>query len=302
MNEIILSNDLNQIELEINHHKNIAGQSIWEIGRRLNHVKENDLAHGEFIDWLENKISIDRRRASEMMKVAKEIPNDRTLGHLGETALYLIATLPEEKKQEELKKAEAGDPSTVRELKELKKQLKEKEQQITEEKQRGDALVEALEKEQAKPQPKPVIQTKEVKPADYDDLRSDNEQLSKVNQDLQEQLNMLSSKLKFAENKYNLLESTTAEAKQLEATIKQMKGEKNRIQSMFDLADKTREINQFFDKEMAAIRFRPLVDIIQTEQAFNDLKETVSIVEHWAEEMRKMLPSHYIQEAEIVEE
>ena len=35
----------------------------------------------------------------DTMKVAHELPNSATLHHLGSSALYLIATLPEKKKQ-----------------------------------------------------------------------------------------------------------------------------------------------------------------------------------------------------------
>ena len=120
MNEMILSDSISQIELEINYHKQIAGQSIWEIGRRLNHVKENDLAHGKFMEWL-NKINLNWPEANRMMKVAKELQNYSTLSNLGSTALYLIATLPEEEKQEQIQRIEDGDTPTVRELQEVKK-------------------------------------------------------------------------------------------------------------------------------------------------------------------------------------
>ncbi|MCO7151874.1 hypothetical protein P7H33_09300 [Vagococcus lutrae] len=36
------------------------------------------------------------------MIVAKELPNFQTFGNLGNEALYLIATLPKEQKQEEI--------------------------------------------------------------------------------------------------------------------------------------------------------------------------------------------------------
>lgn len=58
-----------------------------------------------------------------MMKVAKELPNYSTLSNLGRTALYLIATLPEEEREEQIQRIEDGDNPTVRELKEDKKKL-----------------------------------------------------------------------------------------------------------------------------------------------------------------------------------
>ena len=74
MNEIALSNNLSQIELEIQHHKQIAGQSIWEIGRRLKHVKESDLTHGQFRQWHES-LGIDKDFAYKSMKIAEEFKN-----------------------------------------------------------------------------------------------------------------------------------------------------------------------------------------------------------------------------------
>lgn len=177
-----------------------------------------------------------------------------------------------------------GDIKSHKEYKALEKQLKEKEQELS-----------ALKKQ---PKPKPVVETKEVlkevKPADYDSLKTDNRQLA-------ERLKEVESNLKFTQQKYNLLEESTQEAKELEATIKRMKGEKNRFEAMFSLNDKTQAINDFFDKEMAAVRFKPLVDIVQSEKAFNDLRYTVNVVDQWVEEMQRILPDRYIREAEIIE-
>ncbi|MCF0118748.1 MAG: DUF3102 domain-containing protein, partial [Limosilactobacillus mucosae] len=69
-----LSNNIDQITTEIIWYENTAGQAIFEIGRRLNWVKKHDLAHGQFIEWLD-QINMDRHQASKFMKVANEFPN-----------------------------------------------------------------------------------------------------------------------------------------------------------------------------------------------------------------------------------
>lgn len=104
------------LEWQCQYHKNVAGQSIWEIGRRLNHVKEKDLAHGEFTEWVENKIGIHYREANRMMTVAKELPNMTNWSHLSSRALYLISTLPEKEKekQAQLDRVEHGESPTVK--------------------------------------------------------------------------------------------------------------------------------------------------------------------------------------------
>lgn len=124
-----LSTDINVITAEINAYQRVAGEAIFEIGRRLKHVKENDLAHGEFGKWLE-EVGINQRVAQQMMKVVTELSDSktRTSSHLGMEALYQIATLPPEQRDvpHELPSGETKKPDemTVRELRELKRQLK----------------------------------------------------------------------------------------------------------------------------------------------------------------------------------
>ena len=157
MNEVALSNNLSQIELEINYHKQIAGQSIWEIGRRLNHVKESDLAHGQFMTWYQ-KLGMNPTFAKKAMKIAKEFPNWATLPNLSDNALYLIATLPEEERNNQINRLEQGDSLTVRELQTIKKKY-------------SNALGRIAELEASEPQPKEVVKEviKEIRvtPPDY---------------------------------------------------------------------------------------------------------------------------------------
>ena len=75
MSNIQLSLDLNTITAEIKSYKQIAGQSIFEIGKRLKHVKEHDLAHGEWYQWLENEIDISPSTATRFMQAYEQLGN-----------------------------------------------------------------------------------------------------------------------------------------------------------------------------------------------------------------------------------
>ncbi len=239
MNELALSNNLAQIELEINHHKQIAGQSIWEIGRRLNHVKENDLTHGQFREWHE-RLGIDKDFAYKSMNIVKELPNVETLRHFGVTALHLIATLPDDQKQEQLNRIEEGDNPTVRELQELRRQLNLSKADNEELRQKNEQLAEqALAKFETK------IVTKEVAPHDYDSTKSLNKTLMEKNKELKSDLESLEERNKFVESQYQSLlkerEKVDANSKKYEElteAIQQSKGQLNDVQKkMSDYKD-----------------------------------------------------------------
>lgn len=228
MNEITLSNNLSQIELEISHHKQIAGQSIWEIGRRLNHVKENDLAHGQFLEWL-TKMNIERTEAHRMMKVAEELPNVATLQHLGTTALHLIATLPEEEREEQIQRIEDGDNPTVRELKEVKKKLNLS--------KLANKRLQA-ENERIKSSKVEVKETiKEVIPDDYKATQDLNKQLLEKNKELSKNVKAMEERSKFIEKQLadtlaqrEEVDKKSSQYDELTRAIEESQGQLNSVQ------------------------------------------------------------------------
>lgn len=184
MNELQLSDDLTTIETEIKSYQNIAGQSIFEIGRRLKHVKENDLAHGEFGKWLEN-VGLDKYQASRFIKVADEEPKLRSGATLGLKALYQISTIPEEQREEK-HKTSTGEMKTPYEMtnkerEEFKRQLKQRDEEKSqlesqlEQAQRSESIArKQLEDEQDK-EPE-VIEREVVKEVVPDEVKQQLEQ------------------------------------------------------------------------------------------------------------------------------
>lgn len=299
MQEITLSDNLVQIELEIQHHKQIAGQSIWEIGRRLNHVKENDLAHGQFSDWVKTQ-GIDVREAQRMMKISKELPNTTTWSHLGSRVLYLITTLPEEEKQEQIEKIEQGESPTVRELQEVKRRLKLKDQAL-------EAVKGELERVKLTKTTEKVIE-KEIIPDDYEATQDLNKQLLGKNKDLSDELDSVKRSLRLKEASYEMLEKETSEALALKESIEHLRADKekleNSVTNIFNLSKLVTKFENFFDEEMAPLRFKTLIQGIGKDAQIEKLRDILTLTENWLDEMNKIVPENgrTIIEGEIINE
>ena len=299
MNEIALSNNLSQIELEIRHHQKLAGESIWEIGRRLNHVKENDLAHGQFMEWYQG-LGLDKDFVSKSMKIANELPNFETLRNLGTTALHLIATLPEKEKQEQIEKIEQGESPTVRELQEVRRKSKLKDQAIK-------ALEDELERVKQTKTTEKVIE-KEIIPQDYQATQDLNKQLLGKNKDLSDELDSVKRSLRLKEASYEMLEKETSEALALKESIEHLRADKekleNSVSNIFTLSNLVSEFEDFFDSKMAPLRFKTLIQGIGKDAQIEKLRDILTLTENWLDEMNKIVPEsgRTIIEGEIINE
>ncbi|WP_200774639.1 DUF3102 domain-containing protein [Enterococcus faecium] len=301
MNELSLSSDINVITAEINSYKQIAGQSIWEIGRRLNYVKENDLAHGEFSKWV-SEIGIQEREAQRFMKIANELPNATTWSALGTRALYLIATLPEEERTKEhvTEKGETKTPDemTVRELQELKKQLKAKDEQIA----MQAKMIDDLSEQEPEIIEKEVVVEKipddysffkgnyEVTKSNYEFYKSQNEDLRNEIKNLEERIKQESSseqETKLLQEKITALESTRFEMHEKEKSYKRV-------------TNLSLEIENILDNHACLKYSKDFKNLSLDRQAFLELEDSIERLEQWISEIKSELPNKNIIEGELL--
>ena len=307
MNELQLSKDLNVITAEINSYKQVAGQAVFEIGRRLKHVKENDLVHGEWEEWLKT-IDMTRQHAHRFIKVYEEFgeSNVTPMLHLGINALYQIATLPPEEREKEHKldsgETKTVDEMTVRELQEVKRKLREEEQAKQQAEQQAERRErERLEEENEKlanQEPKVIEKevVKEIDKTDYERINKLNEEIELLNEQIRkskEESERLQEQLKKQQERtkeYNKLKSELDETTEKLLALSKEQTRKVNRRTILDHASYmsrdvgawVRRIKHYILERDADMQGDP--DVNRAINAMiNTLEETLAEVRSWQE-------------------
>lgn len=144
MSELVQIRPIETITAEIQFYKGQAGACILEIGKRLNEAKEQ-LAHGEWLPWLEGQVEFTERAAQRFMRLAREYSNPTLVSDLGATKALILLALPEDQREVF---AEAVDAThcTAEELREAVNQARGWEMKCQAAKADADAAREAAEK------------------------------------------------------------------------------------------------------------------------------------------------------------
>lgn len=117
MSELTTTRPIEVIENEIIFFKAQASASMLEIGRRLIEAKEQ-LPHGQWQNWLAEKVAFSERSAQRFMRIAEGYSKTDSLSGLGATkALQLLAFEEIEREEFIAEKHEVnGEEKTVQEM------------------------------------------------------------------------------------------------------------------------------------------------------------------------------------------
>lgn len=134
---------IEEITQDILHAQQTGGEALLTIGKGLIEAKAK-LNHGEWLDWLTERVNYSPRSAQKLMKLAREWTNASTLSHLGASKAFALLVLPEDERDAFITENHLvnGEEKTVIDMsaRELKKALRD----------RADALADKSDAEAAR--------------------------------------------------------------------------------------------------------------------------------------------------------
>lgn len=193
-----------------------------------------------------------------------------------------------------------GDVTTHKEYKELERRLKLKDQAL-------EAVKGELERVKQTKTTEKVIE-KEIIPQDYQATQDLNKQLLGKNKDLSDELDSVKRSLRLKTASYEMLEKETSEAVALKESIEHLRADKekleNSVTNIFNLSKLVTKFENFFDEEMAPLRFKTLIQGIGKDAQIEKLRDILTLTENWLDEMNKIIPEsgRTIIEGEIINE
>lgn len=321
MNEIALSDfDYSLVETE-------TAQKLKALSNQLDGIYQNySVVVGEVLYKAQQELASYDNGTFQKWVASKGISKSNAYNYINSYRLVQNLDNPREKEiflqqpksmQYEMSKPSAnpevnqavfdGDITTHKEYKELERQLKLSRAANDSLKEKNERLAkQALKNSEVKTIEK-VIE-KEVVPQDYQATQDLNKQLLGKNKDLSDELDSVKRSLRLKEASYEMLEKETSEALALKDSIEHLRADKekleNSVTNIFNLSKLVTKFENFFDEEMAPLRFKTLVQGIGKDAQIEKLRDILTLTENWLEEMNKIIPENgrTIIEGEIVNE
>lgn len=116
---------IEQIEMEIKARAGMITENIIIIGNMLMDVKSR-LEHGQFLNWLRDKVNFSQSTANNFMRIAREVPKTPSLVNLPYTKALALLDVPEGEREQFVQDVKADEKST-RQIQQLVKDKAEAE-------------------------------------------------------------------------------------------------------------------------------------------------------------------------------
>ena len=216
-----------EIEAEIMAQKRTIGRSIVVIGQALREAK-GQLAHGEWGDWLRDRVNFSQGTAENYMRIAEQVHGESTLLDLPYTKILALLAVPETEREQFAQDNQVEDKS----VSEIKRLIRERDEALDQIKtlmhsaeqnaheatqanlraERAENQVKADQREQERltaqinrerehvaelmaREPDTVTIEREVPPPDYEEIKRANEAIREELDEATETIDALSSEI-----------------------------------------------------------------------------------------------------------